>query len=683
MRRVRAAIEERAAAAATALRYVDDGHAAGARAGDVHACLSGQQQQQYAKLVAELGEAHGIELAHVLDALSCCARHLGDADCDELVSVALAYDFASRPRCAAADAAFRAFALNLVSANARYMEPVLHVLVRGFTARARTAAAAAAADDDASVERDEEQDGAVEAVLHDTLHGLLNMYSAAPALLLRSLSRAFPHKSRSAAEHAAFVRAALACTRYAPSILDGVVALTVERTVQVDLEAGVPSAAAAAQGDQATAHAAHEAAAQADGSAPVFELEGMSPSTPPSPGAEQRGAGAGSVSAQTASAVDAADAAAMVLPDVDEDGMAAKLDAIMCQLFAFIEESASASSHDEQHCDGLFHALLRATERHLLTYHRTRHVQFVLLVLCGTRGGGGGGTPALPSFADALLQRFLSIYTDPSEMQSARVSAALYAGSLVASSTAVPAESALQWISVTAAWLHSYVDCAAAAAMAPAACGPRPYAMDGSQRQRQQQQQHPAFYAATAALIHTVTSRSRELMANERGRERIRALRLSRVLRSPLDPLRVCSASVGERFCSVAKERGILDVSDLMAPASPRCAKRISVGGHEPSDGELSFFPFGLYALPASYKYVARTYRVSAASCKHFEYHGELRGGAGSSERCDEAATRMQAEAVLSASATLTADGRWLGEGPFTDGLLDVGEAGFTPPTYM
>ncbi|KAK4536074.1 hypothetical protein CDCA_CDCA07G2099 [Cyanidium caldarium] len=485
--------------------------------------------------------------AQLLEAFTRCARHMGEANCDELVGVVLSYDFLHGERC---DELFRSFAMNLVTSNARYVEPVLLALVRKFQVESAAALRA----------------------VHATVAAVLELYPSATVALERCVERVFPHSSRSAGELERHVRACLQTLEYAPRCTAFVVTCVVWRLVELDLEA---------------VHAAKSVGSE---DADLFEMDReLRPIEP--------AAGEANV-----------DIATEALP-------AAKLDACLDHFLGYC--AACEIGAQETVCA----ALLDATERHLLPTPRTRHVQFALLVFVGSAEG---------RLTEVMLRRLLSLLADPLAARSSRVSAALYGSSLVASSRAVSAESAARWVTALATWLHWYLEGASAV---------------GSDW-RQVAEQHLVFYAVTGALVYAIVSRCEDLTLSEAGRERLRSLRLARLLRSPMEPLRMLPTALTRAFGATLSGRQVLDLSDMESTEAETLALEL-------------FYPFEEYSLPLS--------------VRHVRQHHRQMGGQG--DPADEIDTLTSQEARgrrISWYGMANREQSWL-----------AGMPSFTPPAYL
>ncbi|TPX43679.1 hypothetical protein SeMB42_g04633 [Synchytrium endobioticum] len=502
---------------------------------------------------------------------------------------------------------------NLVSAHAHYIIPVCERLIHAFRKGNRPATRA-----------------------HTCLKHVLHLIPTGPSVLAPIISKAFPHKAMSVTEHFHYLDGILKMIGYAPVLREHVLALAVDRAIQIDVEI------------QSGIDELEEEVTIND---TVFEaLFG-----PPAPcdGVTHRPSGGldSNNNTETGGAVsddedeDGSD-------DDDEDEVAGplvvsirdtiqKLDAVLHLLFGYIASTTSSSppasplspkylkyspknksgsSNNVSPLLNLFPSLLDVFERSLLPTHRSRYTQFLWFYACSLDS-------TLPdAFLACLVQRAFDDSTSPA----IRVSASAYIGSFLARASYLSPSLVKTCISLLNEWSVKY------AQQADRNTGFVAVASNADESKR-----HLVFYSAVQSIMYTFCFRWREFMCNEEGdvvhkhRFPPELAGLENVLRNTrLNPLKYCAAPIVNEFATLTSELEIsflftlLESNRRSQSNSPTVARQDATSpttssnadgqaASQPADSDSkvvpsevldTFFPFDPFHLPKSKKFVDGIY---------------------------------------------------------------------------
>ncbi|VDB89900.1 unnamed protein product [Peniophora sp. CBMAI 1063] len=503
----------------------------------------------------------------------------------------------------------------LVSARPEYLSLVLDTLAHGLT----YAPLPPSLPHSPPVTR-----GQVYDRIHDLLQHLLTLVPTLPSTLLPLLSRAFPHKRLPRAHTVAYARNLLKVASYAPELHDRILALVVDRALQIDVEI------------QVEIEELEEAAADAGVSAETaFELdldpfevvvgqEGGEEDEDEKDDGGPDGDGFSDLSSDVEGELDLDDPPpkgqdVLDVPHIRD--MVGKLDALLDVLFSHIDTLAhprppsptSAPStpisptkgkgkereldpeETEETLHAAFFAFLAIFDRSILRTFKSRHTQFLLFHLSQIR----------PLFAEEFLGALAHTAflppsaTNPNQTVPSvtRAAAAGYLGSFVSRAKCVDGEGARRAVRIVCYFLEAQCEAVEkkTGAGAPAA----------------------VIYAACQALFLVFCFRWRELKVpveegeDETGEGEGKWMPeldvIPRLLASELNPLQVCAAPVVEQFAHVSRASGFAYIYPLLASAR---LHPLPTATRERLLGELgTFFPFDPYRLPRSARWVEEGYR--------------------------------------------------------------------------
>ena len=378
---------------------------------------------------------------------------------------------------------------NLVSAHAHYITPVCERLIQAFR-KGNTPADRA----------------------HVCLKQVLHLIPTGPSFLAPIISKAFPHKAMTVTEHYHYFDGILKMIGYAPVLRDHVLALAVDKALQIDVEiqSGIDELE-----DEVTINDT------------VFEaLFG-----PPMPcdGVTHRSL-VGNTTVQSADmGNDDEDESESVNDDSDDEVVKPlvvsirdtiqKLDAVLHLLFGYISSTTSAStpaspnqvasspgssgdnsntsrSRSERVLHQLFPSLLDIFERSLLPTHRSRYTQFLWFHACSLDA-------TLPdAFLACLVQRTLDDASSPA----IRVSASAYIGSFLARASYLNTALIKTCTALLCEWTVKYVQ------QIDHTAGFLPAASNAVERGK-----HLVFYSVVQSIMYTFCFRWKELMCNDEG----------------------------------------------------------------------------------------------------------------------------------------------------------------------
>ncbi|TPX36714.1 hypothetical protein SmJEL517_g01262 [Synchytrium microbalum] len=525
---------------------------------------------------------------------------------------------------------------NLVSAHAHYITPVCERLIRAFRKGHIPASRA-----------------------HSCLRHVLALIPTGPSFLAPIVSSSFPHKAMSVTDHYHYLDGILKMVAYAPMLREHVLALAVDRAIQIDVE--IQTGIDELEEENAFSDAVFE------------ELFG-----PPMPSdGTHVGRTSNSLSISTkdnnAMAVEQDDNDEASDDDDDDDETAQplvisirdtiqKLDAVLHLLFAYISSTVSSSTspsspftpsfsassaspsvnNKKSPLAQLFPSMLDIFERLLLPTYRSRYTQFIWFYACSLDS-------SLPeTFLACLVQRAF----DESASPATRVSAAAYIGSFLARAQYLNISLVKTCISLLNDWACKYSH-AVDLASTPTVVG-----AEGSRK-------HLVFYGVCQSIMYTFCFRWKEFMESTSGNDDDETDRggviyrhrlppqlagFDQVLRSTrLNPLKFCASPIVKEFATLTSELEIIflftilesnrrvqsnsppmtpttptasnygnnnvkpdnynsPIPRLLATASPANSPSTKALSSIPTDVLDTFFPFDPFHLPKSKKFVSNVY---------------------------------------------------------------------------
>lgn len=260
----------------------------------------------------------------------------------------------------------------------------------------------------------------------------------------------------------------------------------------------------------------------------------------------------------------------------------AKLDALLCLLFAYIKEE------NEAELEACFEVMLQLFDRHILPTFRSRSTPFLLFYLSSR-------APALTDlFLGFLMKRIYQVFDDPSDRKRKAsavtstaslltVVTASYIGSFVARARFLPTELVRLTFDMLLTWSLRFI-------------GDLPNHLSSSVKQQTVNAKSHAgmservavFYAVVQTIMYIFCFRHRILLCNSAdasptdSTQRYRTYLLP-ILQSGLNPLRWCSRAVIEEFSRLADQYDLVDCRALME----RDSRRSVPGVRELADDDL------------------------------------------------------------------------------------------------
>ncbi|KAF9226904.1 RNA polymerase I-specific transcription initiation factor RRN3 [Gyrodon lividus] len=459
--------------------------------------------------------------------------------------------------------------------------------------------------------------------LHHLLRHLLSLIPTLPSTLHPLLVRSFPHKRQSQVAQVTYIRNLLRVTEYCSELADRILALIIDRALQIDVEI------------QVELEELEEDETLDNGD--LFEFDPFGVVVDQEGDEEESDAEDGDSDGSSDVSSDGSDDE----PDLPANArhmqdMVNKLDSILNLIFDhfnrlhYITEATTLSSPSTPRPSAIsssldshsprppspvsaesgrvmraaqFHTLLAIFDRVIIRTFKSRYTQFLIFWYSSLD----------PEFSDLfqglLVEKALLGQDVPTVT---RAAAASYIASFVSRAQFVDREGARRVISVLCNFLQSHLD-----------------AFDSIIQAGQEQPgiaHHSVFYAITQAVFLIFCFRWRDLEEQFDDAEEFRGGRkkwmteldvVQRVIASSLNPLKVCSPNVVMQFARVAQATDFIYCYSIIE-ANKRSEYNPSFGSvpllprgtEEFVHAELhTFFPFDPYKLPRSSSYIEGVYR--------------------------------------------------------------------------
>ncbi|KAI8823719.1 RNA polymerase I-specific transcription initiation factor RRN3 [Fimicolochytrium jonesii] len=445
---------------------------------------------------------------------------------------------------------------NLVSAHAVHVLPVAKLLVKNL----RKAPASTTSTVSPSVHFDR---------VHNMLQGVLALIPTGPSFMLPIVTQNFPHKSESMETHVYYLRNVLRMIDYAPVLRDQVLALIVDRIVQVDVEIQVElddlDDEVWAQVQEAVLETDHE---NSDGlwSRKMSDVAmSLSPSSRPSAFTHPNG--------EYDPLMDELNEQDMFLDsdagsdnDDDDDGgitpiatnlkeVVEKLDAMLRLVFSYLRDFASQNPGDELRA--LFDSFLLIFERTILPTHKLRCTQFLWFYAVSLD----------PTFPELFMGLLVSKLFDVSAPSVIRISASAYLGSFIARANFLNQSSVRTCLKLLHGWTYAYVENNEATGAGGLGMGY--LTVPDTER-------YGVFYSAVQAVVYVFCFRWKQLMESREWDGRLDGLRgygmlppemsgFQRVLMSRFAPFRICAKPIVMEFARITHKLDIMYCFPLIA----------------------------------------------------------------------------------------------------------------------
>ncbi|KAI5993559.1 RNA polymerase I-specific transcription initiation factor RRN3 [Pisolithus albus] len=462
-------------------------------------------------------------------------------------------------------------------------------------------------------------------VIYDRLHyllgHLLSLIPTLPQILQPLLARYFPHKRQPQAAQVTYIRNLLRVTEYCSELSDRILALIIDRALQIDVEIQVELEE-------------FEEEEGGLGNAGVFEFDPFDIVVGQEGDEDSdRDSDEASDSASDFSSDDSDDSR-------DDDpnlptnaqhiqDMVSKLDSILKIVFDHFNRLHSAtevitSRNDDSLLspptsprpsspisaeagramrDAQFHTLLAIFDRTIIRTFKSRYTQFLIFWYSSL------DAEFSDLFQGLLVEKALLGENVPAVT---RAAAASYIASFVSRAQFVDRDATRRVVAVLCAYLKSHLDAFDSVIQA----GEEPPSMA----------HHSVFYAIVQAVFLIFCFRWRDLEEEfdeseeyQSGKKWMSELNvIQRVITSPLNPLKVCSPNVVMQFSRVAQATDFAYCYSILE-ANKRSEYNLSAGSipilpQVVNEGFLqselhTFFPFDPYKLPRSSSYIQGIYR--------------------------------------------------------------------------
>ncbi|KAI6034712.1 RNA polymerase I-specific transcription initiation factor RRN3 [Pisolithus microcarpus] len=462
-------------------------------------------------------------------------------------------------------------------------------------------------------------------VIYDRLHyllgHLLSLIPTLPQILQPLLARYFPHKRQPQAAQVTYIRNLLRVTEYCSELSDRILALIIDRALQIDVEIQVELEEL-------------EEEEGGLGNAGVFEFDPFDIVVGQEGDEDSdRDSDEASDSASDFSSDDSDDSG-----DDDPDlpanaqhiqDMVSKLDSILKIVFDHFNRLHSATEVTTSRSDdsllspptsprpsspisaeagramrdAQFHTLLAIFDRTIIRTFKSRYTQFLIFWYSSL------DAEFSDLFQGLLVEKALLGQNVPAVT---RAAAASYIASFVSRAQFVDRDATRRVVAVLCAYLKSHLDAFDSVIQA----GEEPPSMA----------HHSVFYAIVQAVFLIFCFRWRDLEEEfdeseeyQSGKKWMSELNvIQRVITSPLNPLKVCSPNVVMQFSRVAQATDFAYCYSILE-ANKRSEYNLSAGSipilpQVVNEGFLqselhTFFPFDPYKLPRSSSYIQGVYR--------------------------------------------------------------------------
>ncbi|KDQ64421.1 hypothetical protein JAAARDRAFT_28051 [Jaapia argillacea MUCL 33604] len=505
--------------------------------------------------------------------------------------------------------------------------------------------------------------------LHYLLRHLMSLIPTLPSTLQPLLANNFPHKRQSQVAQVTYIRNLLRVMEYCPELSDRILAMIIDRALQIDVEIQVEL-------DEL------EDAEPSQEPGDLFELDpfdtlvGQEGSQSESDGEEDdsEGDNFSDISSEAEGGAEDEDVAEIRLDANHIQDMVNKLDAILKLIFDHFDhpsisppnkspDSSKSSSSSRLDSPVLpldsplepprppspqsmerakaiqrsqFHTLLAIFDRSIIRTFKSRYTQFLIFWYSSLD----------PEFSDLFQGMLVSkALLEDDQPVVTRAAAASYIASFVSRALFVDREGARRVVAVLCNFLKNHLDIFDTASLQTGASSP----------QAQSMAHHSIFYAVAQAVFLIFCFRWRDLLDDppEEDVDELSGVRavgstkkwiselniMQRVVISPLNPLRACSPNVVTQFARVAhaadfiycysilesNKRSEYGTNTTSSPltqrpphAGPQTVQRATLNhpailGNALNAELNTFFPFDPYKLPKSSSYIEGVYREWSA----------------------------------------------------------------------
>jgi RNA polymerase I-specific transcription initiation factor RRN3 len=406
-------------------------------------------------------------------------------------------------------------------------------------------------------EADEELTGTVMQTIHKHLEGILARVPAAPTSLFELLVMYFPHTYKDALVLQIYVKNLLQTFDYCPILKDQILTLIIERLLLMDVE--ITKTLEEPELEES------DSSDDDDDDDDKYEEDIDN-------------------SQENLEKLQIKDEESVFQLDENKDDspskkMIDKLDSLMQLMFEYLRVASLATVNEKLQ---VFLCLLRVFMRSVLKTHDSRFIQFLIFYMASGD----------PTFPEALLTSLFDTATDSESKHAVdRKPAVAYIAGFISRAKYFHDERACYYFDKLLEWTLSYI----------AVHDVRDGALTLEEAQR-----HTIFYAFSQAVLYIYVFRRRgfdnidnavECEYEQKAQER--RIALSRLLRSPWQPLSWVNKHVARKFHQIAIREGIVPNGEFSRSVDETGRPVSLVSG---------FFPFDPYRLRSSQEYVVDIY---------------------------------------------------------------------------
>lgn len=447
------------------------------------------------------------------------------------------------------------FIENLLSANAYYTAPCLHMLIHNMTYREEIPNAPRS-----PISLTDQELFDMFNRVHQALFSVLRVVPTAISLLVPLLNEFFPHKRQSTSEHLWFMRNLIRILDYVPEIMTDAFGMILDHLIQIDVEI---------QGD----------------------LEELDEDVEQNDGDDEGGDESGSddgddeqVSNNAQMDVDESNAEDTPV-DVQARRRAVrrhvdKLDKMLLVTFEYLEHCIKQFGRPNQ--QALLEMLLMHFERTIMTTHKSRYTQFIVFYVSSKRS----------DFPEVLLSFLIHVLMDPHKTTVLRQSAVAYIAGIICRNKRVSVDSTRRCLDLLFQWAHSYMDHCEESVVGP---DPSRFAL---------------FYSVCQSLFYIICFRHRQILNMQDGAMYMQGLGFDRLINSRFNPLKVCLASIVGEFARITEQYQLVYCWTIIN-RNKRLLQPTGLDGQQdnnPSDLE-SFFVFEPFRLKLTSQFINGYYQ--------------------------------------------------------------------------
>lgn len=277
-----------------------------------------------------------------------------------------------------------------------------------------------------------------------------------------------------------------------------------------------------------------------------------------------------------------------------------KLDAIMVQLFTYLDKKFTLHALSTGQGPKLFRVLLDSFRKNIISTHRTRSIQYLLFKVAHHH----------PDLLDAYLSFLIQLALDPSGDTGVRQKATQYISSFVARAKGLPKQTILLVVAYLKQWLQKYIE-------------EREVEVDSGGSMGR----FRMFYSVSQALFYIFCFRH-AMLRDESGNWECELDSLfQRLIVTKFNPLRYCKRTVVAMFARIAQQEGVAYCFTIMeqnrlggfrhqspsgsSGSSPApSASNAAIGNWNPNDSSAleGYFPYDPLILPRARRLLESLY---------------------------------------------------------------------------